>query len=90
MVLFIATGGRQIFPLTIEGIARDNCIFPILTLSMHFKSYALQYIEAICVKIKCGCDQLGVVIFAIEVFLMSEVPLDPHQLQIEKNLFCVT
>ena len=48
------------------------------TLSIHCKYYALQYIEVICIMIKYGCGQLGVVIFAIKILRISEIALDPH------------
>ena len=58
----------------------EHKISIITLLSLHFKSYTLQHIEEICIKIKYGCGQLGVVIFAMEILRISEIALDPHLL----------
>ena len=78
MILFIAIrGARNIFSFH-RGALQKILIFYFLTLSIHFKSYGFQNIEAISMKIKYGCGPVGVVTLAIEILQMPEITLDPH------------
>ena len=70
-------GGAKYF-LFPQGSLTKILIFYFLTLSIHFKSYAFQNIEAISMKIKYGCVPVGVVTLAIEILQMPEITLDPH------------
>ena len=79
MVLFYCAwgGARNTFSLDM-GALQKYLYFAIVTLSIHFSYYALQYVKVICINIKCGCGHLGVATFAIEILRMSEIALDPH------------
>ena len=76
-VLLRLGGVRNTFSLDM-GALQKQLYFAIVTLSIHFSYYALQYIKVICIKIKYGCGHLGVATFANEILRMSEIALDPH------------
>ena len=66
-ILLRLGGARNTFSLDM-GALQKYLYFAIVTLSIHFSYYALQYVKVICINIKCGCSHLGVATIAIHHF----------------------